>query len=112
MAQILSKAAWPRFLERLSRELVGKRAEIEIASLEIGDQIEADWLPLFGIAYDPKNDLIEIALEGVDHLIRNPVSLAVECDWPIVSSIEIVDREGAQQIIRLRDPLMLSATRQ
>jgi hypothetical protein len=112
MAQILSKAAWPRFLERLSRELVGKRAEIEIASLEIGDQIEADWLPLFGIAYDPKNDLIEIALEGVDHLIRNPVRLAVECDWPIVSSIEIVDREGAQQIIRLRDPLMLSATRQ
>ena len=78
----------------------------------MGDQIEADWLPLFGVAYDPKNDLIEIALEGVDHLVRNPVRLAVEGDGPLVSSIEFVDRDGTQQIIRLRDPLMLPAATQ
>ena len=40
-----------------------RRAEIEVASLDLGDQIEAEWLPLLGITYDDKDDVLEIALE-------------------------------------------------
>jgi Family of unknown function (DUF5335) len=40
------------------------RAEIEVASLALGDQVEAEWLPLLGIAYDPKDDLVQVALEA------------------------------------------------
>jgi Family of unknown function (DUF5335) len=62
----LEKTEWRRFFDWVSKGLVGKRAEIEIASLALGDQIEAEWLPLLGIAYDPKNDVLEIALDGLD----------------------------------------------
>jgi hypothetical protein len=36
----------------LSQGLVGAQAEIEVASLDLGDQIEAEWLPLLGITYE------------------------------------------------------------
>ena len=107
MALNVAKAEWIGFLDNLSRALTGKHAEIEIASLDLGDQTQAAWLPLLGIDYDPKDDLIEIALEGLDHLIRSPVQLTVEGTGPLVSCIEIVDGNGVHQLVRLRDPLML-----
>ena len=38
----------------------------------LGDQIETEWLPLLGISHDPKGDILDIALEGVDHIIKAP----------------------------------------
>jgi hypothetical protein len=38
-------------------------AEIEVASLDLGDQIQAEWLPLIGITYDPNDDVVEVALD-------------------------------------------------
>jgi hypothetical protein len=95
------------FLDRLSRALSGKRAEIEVVSLALGDQIEAEWLPLIGVVYDPKSDLIEIALDGLDHLIRKPEQMEIEGDEAQLSSMKIVDRDGIQQILRFRDPMAL-----
>jgi hypothetical protein len=107
MLRQLDKTEWHPYLELLSRALGGKRAEITIASLELGSQREAEWLPLVGIAYDPKNDLVEVALDGLDHLIRNPVSVVLEGDGASVAAIEIVDGKGNHQILKLNDPLML-----
>src|SRR3981081_4081117 len=94
------------------KALVGKRADIEVASLKLGDQIEAEWLPLLGISYDPKDDIIEIALEGVDHLIPKPREVYVEENGLELSSLEVIDAEGTHQIIVLKDPMMLPAPAQ
>jgi hypothetical protein len=64
----LEKSQWRGYFDRVSNALVSKRAEIEVASLKLGDRIEAEWLPLLGISYDPKNDVIDIALEGKNSL--------------------------------------------
>jgi hypothetical protein len=109
MARQLEKSQWRAYFDRMSKALVGKRAEIEVASLKLGDQIAAEWLPLLGISYDPKNDLIEIALDGVDHLIRKPGEVYVEENGLELSSLEVIDAEGARQIVVLRDSLMLPA---
>lgn len=53
-----------------------------MASLKLGNQIEAEWVPLLGITCDPKNDLVEVLPEGLD-------------------------TDDVRQIIRLRDPIML-----
>jgi len=87
--------------------LEGKQAEIEVASLRLGDQIEAEWLPLIGITYDPNDDIVEVALEGLDHLITRPREVYVEDGSNGVSALEVVDADDVKQIIRLRDPLML-----
>ena len=53
-AQKIEKPEWQAFFDTLSKGLVGMRAEIEVASLALGDQIVAEWLPLLGITYDPR----------------------------------------------------------
>ena len=44
-ARELDKSQWRTFFDRLSKTLEGKQAEIEVASLSLGDQVEAEWLP-------------------------------------------------------------------
>jgi hypothetical protein len=109
MAKKLEKSIWQPYFDAVSRVLSGKRAEIEVAALDLGDQIEAEWLPLLGITYDPKDDLIEVALEGVDHLIPRPREVWVETEGLDLSSIQVIDSNGVRQIVMLRDPLMLPA---
>jgi hypothetical protein len=103
----LEKSSWQPYLDKLSKTLVGKQAEIEVDALDIGAQIEAEWVPLLGIAYDPKDDLVEILLEGLDHLINNPGDIWVDQGPTGLASMEIVGTDGVKQIIRFRDPLLL-----
>jgi hypothetical protein len=105
----LDKSEWNKFFNAMSRPLENREAEIEVASLAVGDQVEADWLPLIGITYDPKNDILEVALEGVDHMIAKPREIHVDDTGVELNSVEIVDADGDRQVVRLREPLMLSA---
>ncbi len=105
----IEKPQWRPFLDSVSKGLVGKRAQIEVASLGIGDQVQAEWVPLFGITYDPKDDIVEIALEGIDHLINHPQELWADIGpGGALATLEVIDGDGVRQILKLRDPLMLS----
>ena len=106
----IDRSRWAPFLDTVTNSLIGKRAEIEVVSLDLGDQIQAEWTPLIGITYDRKNDLIEIALDELDHMVRSPRQLFVDyAVGDIVAAIEIVDGEGNRQIVKFRDPLALPA---
>ena len=110
MAAQIDRSRWAPFLDTITNSLIGKQAEIEVVSLDLGDQIEAEWAPLIGITYDRKNDLIEIALEELDHLIRSPRELFIDyAVGEVVAAIEIVDADGNRQIVRFKDPLALPA---
>ena len=108
-AEQIERARWGAFLDTLTEILVGKQAEIEVAALDLGDQIEAEWAPLIGISYDRKDDLVEIALDELDHLIRAPRSIFVDQDPGGIVAIEITDGDGRQHIARFKDPLALPA---
>lgn len=100
-------AEWRPLLDRLSKALIGKHAEVEVAALQLGDQVAAEWLPLLGITYDQKDDLVEIALDGFDHMIRAPREIDLlqqDGQW---SAVQIVDAEDRRHIITLKEPLML-----
>jgi hypothetical protein len=105
----LEKAAWHPYFDRVSKTLGGKQAEIEVTGLNLGAQIEAEWLPLLGLVYDQKSNLVEVFVEGLDHLIRNPSEIYVEHGPGGLASVEVIDADGIKQIIKLRDPLMLPA---
>ena len=106
----IDRSNWAPFLDTITNSLIGKRAEIEVVSLDLGDQIEAEWTPLIGITYDRKDDLIEIALDELDHMVRSPRQLFVDYGiGDIVAAIEIVDGEGTRQIVKFKDPLALPA---
>jgi hypothetical protein len=103
----LEKTGWQVYLDKVSKTLVGKQAEIEVDGLSIGAQIEAEWVPLLGITYDHKNDLVEVLLEGLDHLIRQPKEIWVDQGPGGLTSMEVTSADGTKEIIRFRDPLML-----
>lgn len=106
-AEQIDRARWAPFFDTLTKSLVGKKAEIEVASLDVGDQIEAEWVPLIGITYDESDDLIEIALEELDHLIRGPRGIFVDYGVGGLVAIAIDDGDGNRQIVRLKDSLAL-----
>jgi Family of unknown function (DUF5335) len=106
-ARSLPKAEWQSYCDRMSKGLLGKQAEIEVTGLPFGDQVAANWLPLLGITYDPNDDLLEIALDGLDHLIQHPREISVEDGIEGLSAMEIVDADQRRQIVKLRQPLML-----
>jgi hypothetical protein len=105
----LDKSEWRTFFDRITKGLLGKRAEIEVAALNLGDQIEVEWLPLLGITYDSKDDIVEIALDGLDHLVHGPKEIYVDIAGAGLTRLEIIDRDGVARIVQLRDPLMLPA---
>jgi len=104
----LPKSEWESFFDRVSKTLGAKAAEIEVAGLDIGDQIEAEWLPLTGLAYDPKDDVFNvIAADELDHLIRRPREIYVDLQVDGLHSVEIVDADDHKQIVQLKEPLAL-----
>ena len=109
IATKLEKPQWSVYFDLISKALIGKRAEIEVASLKLGHQIEVEWLPIYGISYDPKDDVIALALEGHDHLIHKPREIYIEGEGLELSSLEVIDADDVRHIVVLRDPLMLPA---
>jgi hypothetical protein len=107
----LEKQEWRPFLDAVSKLLEAKQAEIEVASLDLGDQELAEWMPLLGITYDRKDDVVEVALDGLDHLIHQPREIYLDNGAGALTSIEIVDANGVSQIVKLKDQLMLPAPR-
>jgi Family of unknown function (DUF5335) len=77
-SRTIPQPEWRAFFDSMADALVGKRAEVEVASLDLGDQIVAEWVPLLGVTYDAQDDLLDVALSGLNHLIRRPKELYIQ----------------------------------
>jgi hypothetical protein len=66
-------------------------------------------VPVLGITYDQKDDVPEIVLLGLDHLIPKPRQFFVDEGLTGSTSLEVVDPAGVRHIVQLREPLMLPA---
>ena len=95
----LNRTDWQSYFDRLGSTLEGKLTSVEITSTQLGDQWAVRRLPLSGIAYDPRDDLIELDMRGVDHLVRHPQAVTVEVSASGITSMEIVAEDGAREIV-------------
>jgi hypothetical protein len=107
----LERSDWGWFCIHSSRVFMGKQADIEVASLQLGFQTEARRLPLIGMSYDPKNDVLTLLVGDLSHMIRSPRELYVDEEPLGLIAFQIVDAEGVRQIVTLREPLMLPVPR-
>jgi hypothetical protein len=89
--------------------MIGKRAEIEALSLQFGRQVATPRLPIHSIHYDPREDVIQILLADLEHLIYRPREVYVDEQPGRLLSLEVIDADGAQQIVVLHEPMMLPA---
>lgn len=103
----LPREEWRPFFDRMSKGLLGKRAEVEVASLDLGDQIVAEWVPMLGITYDSQDDLLDVALDQSSHLIRHPQEIVVKEVASGLASVAVTAADGTHEIVRMKDPVML-----
>lgn len=99
---------WQPFLDRVTRAIEGAPVTVEISSLDYGHQRLAENVAIRGISFDPKNGLLEIGLDGLDHRIPHPRSLSVDVQPEGVNALQIVGDGGVRTIIHLKELLRLS----
>lgn len=78
-------------------------ADILILSEKAGVQAETKWLPVEGISYDSKSDLLHIKLKDLSHTIAHPTEIYADEEsngW--ITSIAITKKDGAKEIIEIR----------
>lgn len=107
---MVDKGNWREAADLLSRAIHGQMARLEVADLALGEQIAVRWAALEGVSYDPKDDLFEIQLDGLDHLVFHPQMFAIVEQDGLTDSLAVVDGHGAQHILQLRDPIALPPT--
>lgn len=111
ITQSIPKNEWSKFFNLVSKSIEGQEIQIEVAGLEIGDQIEAEWVPFDGISYDPKTDYIFIHTPLLDHTIVHPSTVLVAREENAIITINIPDDETIQ-ILQFNPPIQLPRERQ
>lgn len=105
----LIQTEWASYFDLFSRSTSSKTVEIEVVSLALGDQIEVKWTELKGIVYDSKKDIFYIYTRSLNHQIFHPKQIFLQENGGLISAIEIKDTSDESHILKLKDPLMLSA---
>jgi hypothetical protein len=98
----LAKNDWQPYFDRVSKSLGSTQAEIEVNSHSLGDQIAARWSPLQGISYDPKDDILAVFMDGLEHMVHHPQSIFVEQDQTEFKSMDVLGEEDTHHIVRIR----------
>src|SRR5688500_15080725 len=102
----LPREEWSAYFDRFSKtkDDAGRvdYAEIRVFSPEIGAQQETSWVPLQGLTYDAKDDLLEVTVPGLDHLVAHPTAIHVDEAAGRLNSFEVVRRDGTREIIEIR----------
>lgn len=103
----IEKKEWQNYFDTFSKSFLRDEqpeyAEIQVLSSESGIQPESSWLPLEGITYDPKKEILNIKVEKLDHMILHPAKIYVEeNDNGWIESMEITQTDGSKEIIEIR----------
>ncbi len=103
----LDPSRWTEYFDNFSQHLQSRLVEIEVASLDIGDQDVAEWIPLTGISYDPKDNVLMVRTEPINHMIHRPREIHIEEGPEGIHHMEVIGQEGDKQIIKFKDILKL-----
>ncbi len=116
--QELDAERWHEYFDSLTPGIEGMLATIEVMDGQAGDQLDAERMPLQAISYDPRDDVVEIALGGrgvrypvvLRHFISAPRTISVEESSSITpTAILVTDGDGVRTLISLFEPVELEA---
>ena len=116
--QELDAGRWHEYFDSLTPSIEGMLATIEVMDAQTGDQLDAERMPLQAVSYDPKDDVLEIALGGrgvrypvvLRHFISGPSTISVEEASSVTpTAIFVTDCAGVRTLIRLFEPVELEA---
>jgi len=116
--QELDAERWHENFDSLTPSIEGMLVTIEVMDALAGDQLDAERMPLQAISFDPKDNVLEIALGGrgvrypvvLRHFVSGPRTIGVEESSSITpTAILVTDGAGVRTLIRLFEPVELEA---
>ena len=98
---------WAHLLDRLTKEHEGQQVTIEVLDPTYGDQHEAERLPFVYAAYDPRDDVVIVAVGGktprfpvvLRHMIWRPSEVNVAENEAAGTTLRVVDTEGTTTLV-------------
>ena len=102
------KMSWREILDRATKDHQGKETSVEVVGEEYGDQVEAEHMALTSLSYDPKDDVVIVALGPLEgrndpvlrHIVEQPREVLVDSVPPeLPLTVEIVDGDGTTTIV-------------
>jgi len=109
------KKHWQGFFDSVTNALEGRRVEIEVVGLDLGDQIQAESLPLSGFTFDPKDDTFYVYFEDTEssfeHAIPHPREISIHMAGSGFDQVVVVDDDGRRQFVRIGQSLTLPSAR-
>jgi hypothetical protein len=106
----LGAEKWVEYFDSIAPAIDGLLVTVEVMSEQLGDQVDVERLPLQAIGYDPKDNVLEIAVGGrgvrypvlLRHFISDPQVVSVEESGPLSPrAILVTDGSGVKTLIRL-----------
>src|SRR6516225_4341562 len=109
------RSSWPAYFDSVTASIEGMLVTVELMGEQLGDQTDIERLPVQAISYDPRDDVLEVAVGGrgtrypvvLRHFISNPTAISVEELEGRPSAILVTDPGGVRTLIRLFEPEML-----
>jgi hypothetical protein len=105
----ISRGAWQATFEALTVQHEGDLAAIEVADLDLGDQIEAEQIPFSYIEYDRHDDAISVAIGGLDgrypvllrHVVEHPESIFIHTSETGSVTVDVRSPDGTTTLVTL-----------
>ncbi|MFK4144860.1 DUF5335 family protein [Streptomyces sp. NPDC004065] len=101
------RAEWQSKLDEVTNAHTGDLVTIEVVDPSIGDQHEVERLPFSYLTYDPKDDVVVVAVGGqsprypvvLRHMIPHPKDVALSTPDVAEAAVRVVDPEDTATLI-------------
>lgn len=108
---IIDKTEYKKYFDNISRLIKGQQVELEVTGLDIGNQIETEWVALEGFSYDPKDEVLVVHTPTLDHAVHRPIQIIAAEEGSELSSLFIKDTDEHTHIVQFRRPLLLEQSK-
>jgi hypothetical protein len=113
----ISREAWQKTLEGLTREHAGDVVTIEVEDLDLGDQYAAEQIPFSYVEYDPHDDAVSVGVGGLDgrypvllrHVVEHPQNVFIHASEEGPVTVEVRSPDGTVTLVTLQGRLELPA---
>ncbi|NMH97502.1 DUF5335 family protein [Pseudonocardia acidicola] len=102
----VDKDDWRRVLDQLTAEHEGDYITIELNAPEIGHEHEAEQKPFAYATYDPKDDVVIVAVGQDDpeepvlrHMVWHPTEVIAALDSDSPPAFEVVEPDGTTTLV-------------
>ncbi|WP_374968717.1 DUF5335 family protein [Terrabacter sp. BE26] len=103
------RQSWAKGLDQLTKDRGGQEVTIEVLDRSFGDQTEAERLPFAYATYDPKDDVVVVAVGGrsssypvvLRHMVPHPSEVDIDLD---AGAFRVVEQDGTTTIVSFFAP--------